>query len=734
MTETAVLTAREQDAAERMSLWLAEVAGRRTPEEAALIRAAGEFALQAHAGQTRASGEPFVEHALAVARILDGLHMDADTVAAAILHDVVEDCGVTLGEIHERFGDTVARLVDGVTKMDIIHRLGPEGAAARARAEAENLRKMLLAMVEDVRVVLIKLADRLHNMRTLDALPEDRRRAIARETLEIFAPLANRLGIWQIKWELEDLAFRALEPEHYQQIAGWLAERRVDRERYIERFVRRLTEELRRAGIQAEVTGRPKHIYSIWRKMQRKHVSFDKIFDVLAVRILVDDVKDCYAALGVVHSLWPYIPGEFDDYIATPKENNYRSIHTAVVGPEGKTVEVQIRTHEMHRQAELGIAAHWRYKEGGRARRDFDERINWLRQVLEWKDELADAGEFVDRFKTDVFQDRVYVFTPRGDVVDLPKGATPLDFAYHIHTEVGHRCRGAKVNGRMVPLTHVLENGDRVEVLTVKKGGPSRDWMNRNLGYLATSRARAKVQAWFRQQNLEHNIAEGRAILERELKRLGVTDVSQERLAQQLKYKKVDDLLAAIGRGDVRTHQIVGALQRLVPVQPEGPVPPAGTAPRRAAAGPRVRVEGVGNLLTHMAGCCKPVPGDPIVGYITHGRGITIHRRDCPNVLRFTTQAPDRLVEVQWGAPAAQTYPVEVEITAFDRPGLLRDITAVLANDRINVAAVNTRTDPRRNVAHMVLTLEIPDLDRLSQVLAHIGQLPNVTEVQRRVR
>ncbi|HYA36997.1 MAG TPA: bifunctional (p)ppGpp synthetase/guanosine-3',5'-bis(diphosphate) 3'-pyrophosphohydrolase, partial [Candidatus Methylomirabilis sp.] len=463
--------------------WLASVAAGRPAAEIDLLRRAVATALQAHAGQRRVSGEPYVQHSLAVAQILAGLGLDHETLAAAILHDVVEDTGVALEDLKRDFGARITGLVDGVTKMKVIQEFQSEPSGSRREsAQAESLRKMLLAMAEDVRVVFIKLADRLHNMRTLSAMPEEKQIRIARETMDIFAPLANRLGIWQMKWELEDLAFRYLEPASYRQIAEFLAERREDREDYIARFVERLSEELKKAGIVGEVTGRPKHIYSIWRKMQKKGKDFERIFDVRAVRVLVDNIRDCYGALGVVHSLWQHVPGEFDDYIATPKENNYRSIHTAVVGPEGKTVEVQIRTREMHDQSELGVAAHWRYKEGARPDKSYDAKIAWLRSLLEWKDEVAEAADFVDRFKSEVFSERVYVFTPKGNIVDLPAGATPLDFAYHIHTDVGHRCRGAKVNGQMVPLTHQLKTGDRVEVLTVKVGGPSRDWLSPHLG------------------------------------------------------------------------------------------------------------------------------------------------------------------------------------------------------------------------------------------------------------
>jgi GTP pyrophosphokinase len=712
------------------SRWLAAVTGGRSAAEADLIRRAWTLAEASHAGQTRANGEPYVSHARAVANILAELKLDAESIAAAILHDVVEDTAVTLDDIRARFGEGVAVLVDGVTKLDVLPEVHRDTVASRAgHAQAESLRKMLLAMAEDVRVVLIKLADRLHNMRTLSALPPDRQRRIARETMDIFAPLANRLGIWQVKWELEDLAFRYLEPEAYRQLAAALAERRVDREAYLERFVARLGEELAAAGVKVEISSRVKHIYSIWRKMQRKRVGFGDISDVRAVRLLVESVRDCYAALGVVHSLWPHGPGEFDDYIATPKENNYRSIHTAVVGPEGKVVEVQIRTHEMHNESELGVAAHWRYKEGARPDRGFDEKIAWLRSLLEWKDEVAEASDFVDQFKSEVFSERVYVFTPKGRIVDLPAGATPLDFAYHIHTDVGHRCRGAKVNGQLVPLTHALRTGERVEILTAKTGGPSRDWLSPHHGYLHTSKARQKATAWFRAQEQGAAVAAGRAELDRELDRLGAANVKLEMLAERLKFARVDDLLAAIGRDEVKSTQIAAALHEAVPPAP--PPAPRGPAPAAAAPAGDISVQGVGRLLTRMARCCKPVPGDAIVGFITRGQGVTVHRRDCPNALRHRDEHEDRLIEVSWGREAPGAYPVDIEVTAWDRPGLLRDITALLANERVNVRAVNTQTD-RQHVAHMTFSVEIADLGTLSRVLDLIDRLPNVSRVRRK--
>ncbi len=728
------LRTRDQGEADR-DAWLQAVAGGRPDGEVALIRQACEFARAAHAGQSRASGEPYIQHSLAVARILADMRLDHETIIAALLHDVVEDTDITLAEVSERFGAGAARLVDGVTKMALIRELPDRADTSRKeRAHSESLRKMLLAMAEDVRVVLIKFADRLHNMRTLNSLAENKQKRIARETMDLFAPLANRLGVWQVKWELEDLAFRYLEPVAYREIVDRLAERRADRERYIERFVRALEEELGRGGVRAQVVGRVKHAYGIWRKMRRKNQGFDQIYDVRAVRVLVDTVPDCYAALGTVHTCWQFVPGEFDDYIATPKENNYQSIHTAVIGPDGKTVEVQIRTHEMQHQAELGVAAHWRYKEGAKHDRAFDQKIVWLRQLLEWKDEVAEASEFVDQFKSEVFADRVYVFTPKGNIVDLPLGSTPLDFAYHIHTEVGHRCRGTKVNGRMVPLTYQLKTGEQVSVLTIKKGGPSRDWLNPHLGYLETSRARSKVQHWFRQQNYGESIVAGRTGLDRELHRLGLAEISYEKLAQRLGFGKVDDFLASIGRGETRTSQIVSAVQEMV--EPEVadenhllPIRPDKALSTSAA----VTIEGVGNLLTRMAQCCKPVPGDAIVGFITAGRGVTVHRRDCPNALRYYSGSDERLVEVNWGGQAGNTYPVDVEVTVYDRQGLLRDIAAVLANEKINVLSVSSLSDKSMNTGSIELTLEIPDINVLSRVLARIEQLPNVKQVRRKI-
>lgn len=717
--------------------WLTSIAAGRSTEEMAIIGRACELAVRAHAGQQRASGEPYFQHSLAVANILAELRLDHETLTAAILHDVAEDTAIGQDEIRAGFGDTIARLVDGVTKMKLIQSYQSlPGGDRQERAQAENLRKMLLAMAEDIRVVLIKLADRTHNMRTLYALPQDKQQRIAKETLDIFAPLANRLGIWQIKWELEDLSMRYLEPELYRRIAGMLDERRIDRERYLNDFIAVLQGELDRVGVKAVISGRPKHIYSIWRKMERKKVAYDQIHDVRGVRVLVETVADCYKALGVVHGLWQYIAGEFDDYIATPKENDYQSIHTAVIGPDGRTVEVQIRTHAMHEHNELGVAAHWQYKEDARGDDAMNRRVAWLRQLLEWKDEIADADEFVDRFRAEVFEDRIYVFTPKGNIVDLPKGATPLDFAYHIHTDIGHRCRGARINGRMVPLTYELETGQQIEILTVKEPAPSRDWMNPHLGYLKTSRARAKVQHWFRLQDRDKNIQEGRSALERELKRLGLARVNFEKLADSLGYPAPDELFVAISHNDIKPTRYLQAAQALI--EPPSAADAAVLAPRRPVRRKRdgggFHIQGVGNLMTNVANCCKPIPGDDIRGYITTGRGVTVHRSDCPNILRYQGLSPERVIVIEWGGRVEQTFPVDVEITAFDRKGLLNDVTAIVSNEKINLTAINTLSDNRDHTASMRLTMEVPDIDTLSRVLTRINQLQNVRQVRRVLR
>ncbi len=719
-----------------LDAWLASVGQGRSEAEQQFIRAALVRAQHAHRQQTRASGEPYLMHCLAVAEIVHHLNLDHEAVAAAILHDVVEDTDVSLGLIEKEFGAAVSVLVDGVTKMGHIGEIRNPAAGKRAAEtqHSESVRKLLLAMAEDVRVVLIKLADRLHNMRTLRHLNEARQRRIARETLEIYAPLANRLGIWQVKWELEDLALRYLDPEAYHRIASLLDGRRIDRERHIEMVKESLSREFARAELRADITGRPKHIYSIWRKMQRKNVDFHEIFDVQAVRVLVEDPGECYAVLGIVHGLWHHVPHEFDDYIANPKTNNYRSLHTAVVGPEGKPVEVQIRTREMHEHAELGIAAHWRYKEGAHYDEGFEKKVAWLRQLLEWKEEEPSADEFVDRFKSESVEERIYVLTPQGMVIDMPAGATALDFAYHVHTDVGHRCRGVKVNGRIVPLSYELGSGQQVEVLTARQAAPSRDWLNPHLGYLKTSRARAKVRHWFKQQDRDINVTAGRLSLERELHRLGLTGSQLEPVAQQLNFSDVDSMMAALGRGDLQPGQVVSAVLSLTEKEDEEPPALPSRSRRPAARQPSddFKILGVGNLLTNAARCCRPVPNDTIVGYITRGRGVTIHRRDCANVLRLKDDDRDRLIDVEWGSLPDRVFPVDIQIQAYDRHGLLRDVTALLANDRINVLGVNTVTDRKELIANMELHVEVTDIGQLSRILSRIGQLPNIIEVKRK--
>ncbi len=694
-----------------------------------LVRRAYEFARQAHEGQFRLSGEPYIEHAVAVAGLLSELRMDAETLAAGLLHDVAEDCGVSIQELEQSFGPTVARLVDGVTKLQEINRLGRIGAADRDERELESLRKTFLAMAKDARVMLIKLADRLHNMRTLESLPPERQRRLAKETMEIHAPLANRLGIWRWKGELEDLAFRYLHPELYYTIARQLAARREEREREIERYIAMLDHYLRLEGIRAKITGRPKHIYSIYRKMQRKQIPLERVYDIRAVRVIVDTIPDCYHVLGIVHSLWTPIPGEFDDYIATPKENMYQSLHTAVVGMDGKTLEVQIRTHYMHRIAEYGIAAHWRYKEGTKRDRQFEEKIAALRAQIEARSDADDAGEFVEAVRTDLFEDRVYVFTPKGKVIDLPAGATPIDFAYYIHTEIGHRCRGAKVNGRWVPLDYVLKTGDQVEIITAKRAAPSRDWLNPDLGYVRTARARSKIRQWFRKQDREQNIAVGRAILERELRRLGLTGMAHEKVASLFGYDKVDDFLARIGFGDINSRQIasrvVEARRKEETSEPEIPPP----SPIPAQTSTEVQVLGTGGLLTRLARCCNPLPGEEIVGYVTKGRGITIHRRDCPNILNVRDR--ERLIEVSWGTQV-RTFPVMVSVLAFDRAGLLHDISGVVTREGINIEGISISRN--QNMVTLYITIAVTDIGQLGRVLARINNVPNVIEARRQRR
>ena len=701
-----------------------------TPADRELIQRAYQVAEQAHANQTRVSGEPYVTHCIAVATILAELDAPVPVIVAGLLHDTVEDTPVTLDRLRRDFGNEVATLVDGVTKLTQLPRVSAhDGRPKRERPTKselakETLRKTFLAMGDDVRVVVIKLADRLHNMRTLSHLPPEKRERIARETLEIFAPLANRLGIWQMKWELEDLSFRYVHPEKFKEIAERVAPERTDREGELATISRRVQKVLKGGGLEAIVDGRPKHLYSIFRKMERKGVPFEGVFDVRGVRVVVPAETDCYHALGLIHSSWKPVPGTFDDYIATPKDNFYQSLHTAVIYDDGRTLEVQIRTPEMHHNAEFGIAAHWRYKEGRKRDEAFEQRVTWLRRLMEWRQDVEDAGDFVDAMKSDVFEERAYVFTPKGDIIDLPANSTPIDFAYHVHTDIGHRCRGAKVNGKLVTLDHRLQTGDSVEILTAKRGGPSRDWLNPTLEMVRSERARGKIRQWFKRQNREQNISHGRQLLEKELHRLGLDAVSFDQVARDLGYAAVDDLLAAIGCGDLHLGKVLaGIVER--DMEALG-LPRAVPAVDEQTARDGVTVLGLTSVLTNMARCCKPVPGDPIIGYITRGRGATIHRRDCPNALRIKDR--ERLVQVAWGR-VAQSYPVSVRIQAYDRDGLMRDVSTLVTNEGISMTSVNVAT--KNSLATFDLVMGISDLSQLSRVLNRLEALPNVLEARR---
>ncbi|MFS2158371.1 GTP diphosphokinase [Pseudomonas sp. Pseusp122] len=731
------------DGSINLDAWLDHIVSVDTALDREALKEACEFARHAEqqdnaSNNLWAEGTSSFQTGLEIAEILADLKLDQDSLVAAVIYRGVREGKIPLPDVAQRFGPTVAKLIDGVLRMAAISAsLSPrQSLVLGSQAQVENLRKMLVAMVDDVRVALIKLAERTCAIRAVKNLADEKRNRVAREVFDIYAPLAHRLGIGHIKWELEDLSFRYLEPEQYKQIAKLLHERRLDRERFISEVMGQLENELLATGVKADISGRAKHIYSIWRKMQRKGLEFSQIYDVRAVRVLVPEMRDCYTALGIVHTLWRHIPKEFDDYIANPKENGYRSLHTAVIGPEGKVLEVQIRTHAMHEEAELGVCAHWRYKgtDVKPSSNHYEEKISWLRQVLEWHEELGDIGGLAEQLRVDIEPDRVYVFTPDGHAIDLPKGATPLDFAYRVHTEIGHNCRGAKINGRIVPLNYSLQTGEQVEIITSKQGTPSRDWLNSNLGYITTSRARAKIVHWFKLQARDQNVAAGRTLLERELARLALPQVDFERLAEKANMKTAEDMFAALGAGDLRLAQLVNLAQQLV--EPERGNEQLELIPRKATGykpGKRgdIQIQGVGNLMTQMAGCCQPLPGDAIVGYITQGRGVSIHRQDCASVLQLGGREPERIIQVSWGPVPVLTYPVDIIIRAYDRSGLLRDVSQVLLNERINVLAVNTRSNKEDNTALMSLTIEIPGLDALGRLLGRISQLPNIIETRR---
>lgn len=698
--------------------------------DTAQIEAAYAFSDDAHAGVRRKSGELYISHPVKVAIILAEMQLDQETLTAALLHDVVEDTDVTIDDIHKHFGPRIAALVEGVTKLSRIpwaNDLGDEEQALREKErQAESLRKMFLAMVDDLRVVLIKLADRLHNMRTLEHVPTEKQQRTSLETMEIYAPLANRLGISHIQSELEDLAFRYLDPQNYFAIARALERRGSGREAYLKEVQQELAAALAEAQVPAEIEGRQKHIYSIWQKMQRKAASFDEIYDVLGIRVMVPENKDCYAALGVIHSMWHPVPGEFDDYIATPKQSMYQSIHTAVVGPGGHAAEIQIRTYDMHHIAEYGIAAHWRYKESpSRTDRNLEARIAWLRQLMDWRDEIVDAHEFVESLKSDVFQEMIYVFTPRGDIIELPAGATPVDFAYRIHTEVGHQCVGAKVNDQLVPLDHKLLNGAVVKIMTSKtKVGPSRDWLMSSNGYVTTASAREKIRQWFRRQERDENIAQGRDILDRELRRLNL-EVKVDDVAKLFtSFQRTEDFLAAVGYGGVSPQQIA---TKLVETR-ERDVLPQNQTPAETTVPTGLRVMGVGDLYTRLANCCSPVYGDDIVGYVTRGRGITVHRNDCHNVQHVDDDG--RLVPVSWGDTHKESYPVSIRIDAWDRVGLLRDITTLVADEKVSMQTVLTNVHPDQTVTVMI-NLQVDGVRQLSRVLQKLEAIRDVFDVRR---
>jgi GTP pyrophosphokinase len=671
------------------------------------------------------------DSALDVAEIVRTLDADDDVVIAAILGPLLDAKLLDREAADERFGADAAHLARNLNQLGqfgLPADWTPERGLEAGQAEA--LRKMLLAVIGDVRLVVVRLAEQLQKMRGAKRMSAALQRKLAVETREVYAPLANRLGVWQVKWELEDLAFRYLQPLDYQHIAAALKVRRSERERYIEELKALLQGELRQAGIDARIDGRPKHIYSIWRKMQAKRLAFDELMDIRAARVLVNSVADCYAALGVVHSLWQFIPGEFDDYIATPKDNLYRSIHTAVIGPGAEPVEIQIRTHEMHANSERGVASHWRYKEGGRSDQAYERKIDQLRSLLAPEGSETER-DFLDRMRVDLFQDRVYVLSPKGEIVDVPVGGTPLDFAYQVHTDLGHRTRGAKVNGRMVALDYPLKNSETVEIITAKTPQPSRDWLSAQSGFLASPRHRNKVRAWFRKQNETQNKAEGRAMLEREIQRLGVNSPPMPELLGELKLPSTDSLHEALGLGEVSPAQVAGAIQRLLHAREVRPDP----APRSRSSARResdIEIQGVGDLLSTYARCCKPVPPEPIVGYITVGRGVSIHGRSCANLARLGAKAPARILAVAWGNLASREFPVDIEVRAFDRRGLVRDVSAALADEKISIQGMNTVTDKRDNVAHMQIAISINGLPQLSRVLARIAQLPNIISAKRK--
>ena len=713
--------------------------------ESEQVRLAAEFAQSVYGDRTLGSGEGVWHHALGMALILVGLKLDADCRLAALLFAVTSYDEHAPAKIDERFGPAAAHLVGGISRL---HRLRPitRGFIAHSvesgehnpvdmKAQIEVLRKMLLAMVEDIRVVLLRLASRTQTLRHYAAEPDELRVQVARETLELYSPLANRLGVWELKWELEDLSFRFLHPDLYKKIAKQLDEKRGEREQFIADAVERLKHELAEIGIKgAEIYGRPKHIYSIWNKMRKKDVEFSEVYDIRALRVILDDVKDCYTVLGIVHNIWSPISKEFDDYISNPKGNDYRSLHTAVHCPDGRSLEIQIRTRDMHKHAELGVAAHWRYKEGSKLASEdgYDEKIAWLRQLLTWKDEVSDSSDWVKHYKEAALDETIYVMTPQGRVVDLPRGATAVDFAYRVHTDLGHRCRGAKVDGALVTLNTPLETGQRVEIVVAKQGGPSRDWLNTSLGYLFTHRARAKARQWFSTRALEETLAEGRALVNRELQRMGETSTRLDELATKLGFAKSDDLFIAVARADLNMRQLQAAV-RGTDLQAEdrtGNEAPARHKPKASDEAEKgILIVGVDKLLTQLAGCCKPAPPDPIVGFVTRGKGVSIHRADCSNFANMDAMHPERVIETAWGGQTEGVFAVDIVVDANDRQGLLRDVSEVLTREKINVVAVSTQS--KQGTANMRFTAEINNVNQLKRTLILLHEVEGVVGARR---
>jgi GTP pyrophosphokinase len=724
----------QADGAIDVGQWLQQLGSKGYFQDLDLIRTACKLSQLAGLEHATETGQSCLQQGLAMADVLADLSVDQETLAAAIIFESVHYAELSLDDVREQLGDSIAKLVKGVDKMSAISNFQSLHKYPQSKHQLDNVRKMLLAMVDDVRVVLIKLAERLCVLRALGPMPPALCRKIATEAMEIYAPLANRLGIGAIKWEMEDLAFRYLYPADYKAIAKGLRSKRLDRDRYVNMIVDELNQQIKKLGIaHFAVYGRSKHIHSIYRKMKRKNVSLDEIYDATAVRILVDSHAECYEVLSLVHELWAQVPSEFDDYIANHKSNGYQSLHTAVQGPEGRLFEVQIRTFQMHEQAEMGVAAHWKYKEGATSVRASHERkIEWLREVLAWHRDMATPDARSTTMEAGFLDDRIYVFTPDGDVLDLPTGATPLDFAYHVHTEMGHRCRGVKVNGRIVPLTYVLNTGDRVEVLTGKEAKPSRDWINPHLNYLKTSRAKAKVLHWFNLQDYDKNAAEGQALLDKELKNLGIKAERLTEVSKALNFKTPTDLLASLGRGDTKLSQILNRLSSVDPI--ENTIKKISkTHPLPTAPDNDLRIEGVGQLLTHMARCCQPLPGQEVIGYITLGRGVSVHRQDCPNVLYASEKQRERFLQISWGSSSREHYVVDVLVKAFDRPHLLRDLTSLLANEKAHVFALNTQINKHDNTNNTLLTVEVDGLNSLSRLLNRLQQIPNVLEARRQI-